>query len=247
MRRLLDVVIALLVLPLLSPVFLLVSLAVVLETPGGPFYAARRIGKGGKPFRMWKFRSMVSNADRIGAAITVGHDSRITRVGWFLRKTKLDELPQVLNLLAGDLTLVGPRPEDPGIIEEYTPEQRKVLEVKPGITGPTQLRYTVLEAELISEAEDPARFYVDKLLNDKVRLDLEYIKRQTFFSDCFVVFQTLVLIARVLTSTETRQQLEADRGVLLRAPVDPQKIENATPLARRKRNRLFYAGAKDRQ
>jgi lipopolysaccharide/colanic/teichoic acid biosynthesis glycosyltransferase len=204
MRRLIDVVIALLVLPLLSPLFLLVSLAVVLETPGGPSYAARRIGKGGKPFRMWKFRTMVRNADRIGSVITAGQDSRITRVGWFLRKTKLDELPQFFNLLVGDLTLVGPRPEDPGIIEEYTAEQRKVLEVKPGITGPTQLRYTFLEAELISEAEDPARFYVDKLLNDKVRLDLEYIKRQTFFTDCSVVLQTLVMIARVLTGAETR-------------------------------------------
>ncbi len=194
-RRLIDVVIALLILPMLSPLFVLASLAIVFESPGNPFYGGRRIGKGGKPFRMWKFRTMVSNADRIGGAISAPHDSRITQVGWFLRKTKLDELPQFFNLLLGNLTLIGPRPEDPGIVEEYTPEQRRVLDVKPGITGPTQLRYTVLEAA-IPENEDPERFYVKRLLNDKLCVDLEYINRRTFFSDCRIVLQTILLVAR---------------------------------------------------
>jgi lipopolysaccharide/colanic/teichoic acid biosynthesis glycosyltransferase len=115
-------------------------------------------------------------------------------------------MPQFFNLLAGDLTLIGPRPEDPKIVEKYTPEQRQVLTVKPGITGPTQLRYTIQEEETIPENEDPERFYVERLLNDKVRLDLEYIKRQTFFSDCLVVLQTISLMARSLKRTADRQQ-----------------------------------------
>jgi lipopolysaccharide/colanic/teichoic acid biosynthesis glycosyltransferase len=201
MRRLIDVVIATLILPVLSPLFVLASLAIVLESAGNPFYGGWRIGKGGKPFRMRKFRTMVNKPDRIGRAITTRHDSRITKVGWFLRKTKLDELPQFYNLLLGDLTLIGPRPEDPRIVEEYTLEQRRVLEVKPGITGPTQLRYTVLEAETIPENEDPECFYVKRLLNDKLCLDLDYIKKRTFFSDCRVVLQTIFLMARALKQT----------------------------------------------
>jgi lipopolysaccharide/colanic/teichoic acid biosynthesis glycosyltransferase len=206
MRRLIDIVIAFVILPMLAPLFFFVSLAIVFESSGNPFYGGWRIGKGGKPFRMWKFRTMVNNADRIGGAITSRRDSRITNVGWFLRKTKLDEMPQFFNLLAGDLTLIGPRPEDPKIVEKYTPEQRQVLTVKPGITGPTQLRYTIQEEETIPENEDPERFYVERLLNDKVRLDLEYIKRQTFFSDCLVVLQTISLMARSLKRTADRQQ-----------------------------------------
>jgi lipopolysaccharide/colanic/teichoic acid biosynthesis glycosyltransferase len=198
MRRLIDVVIALVILPLLSPLLLLASLVIVLDSPGDPFYGSRRIGKGGKPFRMLKFRTMVSNADRIGGPITTRHDCRITRVGRFLRQTKLDELPQFFNLLLGDLTLIGPRPEDPGIVEKYTPEQKRVLEVKPGITGPTQLSYTILEAEMIPENEDPERFYVNRLLNDKLSLDLDYINRRTVFSDCRVVLQTILLVARAM-------------------------------------------------
>jgi lipopolysaccharide/colanic/teichoic acid biosynthesis glycosyltransferase len=205
MRRLIDIVIALVILPMLAPLFFLVGLVIVLESFGNPFYGGCRIGKAGKPFRMWKFRTMVSNADRIGGPITSRRDSRITKVGWFLRKTKLDEIPQFFNLLVGDLTLIGPRPEDPKIVEKYTPEQRQVLTVKPGITGPTQLRYTIQEEETIPENEDPERFYVERL-NDKVRLDLEYIKRQTFLSDCRVVLQTISFMARSLKRTADRQQ-----------------------------------------
>ena len=201
MRRLIDIVIALLILPILCPVFALVSLAIVFESVGSPFYGGWRIGKGGKAFRMWKFRTMVSKADRIGGAITTRNDPRITHVGAFLRKTKLDELPQFFNLLLGDLTLIGPRPEAPGIVKKYTPEQRRILDVKPGITGPTQLRYTILEAETITENEDPERFYIERLLNDKLCQDLDYIHKRTFLSDCRVVLQTVVLMARALRQT----------------------------------------------
>jgi len=203
-RRLIDIVIALLILPVLSPLLALASLAVVLESSGNPFYGGWRIGKGGKPFRMWKLRTMVSGADRVGGAITTRRDSRITRVGCFLRETKLDEMPQFFNLLVGDVTLIGPRPEHPEIIRNYTSEQRRVLAVRPGITGPTQLRYTIQEAEMITDNEDPERFYMERLLNDKIRLDLDYLKRQTFLSDCRVLLQTISLMARALARTGDR-------------------------------------------
>lgn len=198
MRRFIDLCVATIVLVGLSPVFALISLVVMLDSPGNPFYGGWRVGQGGRRFRMWKFRTMVSNADRIGSAITTPNDSRITRVGRLLRKTKLDELPQFFNLLHGDLTLVGPRPEDPGITEQYTPEQRQIFQVKPGITGPTQLRYTVIEGEQIPDGEDAQRYYIDHILDQKLRLDLEYLRKRTFVSDLQVISQTVLLMARSL-------------------------------------------------
>ena len=163
MRRLVDIVVATIVLVLLSPLFVLSSLIVILDSPGNPFYGGWRAGKDGKRFRMWKFRTMVKNADQIGSAITTRRDTRITRVGAFLRKSKLDELPQFFNLLLGDLTLVGPRPEDPGITDQYTAEQKEIFKVKPGITGPTQLHYTALEAETIPDGAEARQYYVERI------------------------------------------------------------------------------------
>jgi lipopolysaccharide/colanic/teichoic acid biosynthesis glycosyltransferase len=203
-RRIIDILIALTVLPLLAPFLVLISLAIVLESPGNPFYAQCRVGKHGKPFRMWKFRTMVIGADRMGSPVTTRRDSRITRVGHFLRKTKLDEWPQFFNLLLGDLTLIGPRPEDPAIVQHYTAEQREVLRVKPGITGPTQIRYTSIEAEAIPDGKDAERFYIENLLDHKLRLDLKYLKSRTFFSDCRVLLQTVSLITAALTHIESR-------------------------------------------
>jgi len=203
MRRLIDICAASLVLVLLSPLFALISLLIVVDSWGNPFYGGWRAGKDGRRFRMWKFRSMVKNADRVGGAITTPNDARITRVGGFLRKSKLDELPQFFNLLLGDLTLVGPRPEDPGITEQYTAEQRQIFQVKPGITGPTQLRYTVIESEAIPDGEDAQQYYIDHILEQKVRLDLEYLQQRTFASDVQVLSQTVLLMARALAHTES--------------------------------------------
>ena len=202
MRRVIDILFATFVLVLLSPLFVVISLAVVLDSPGNPFYGGWRAGKDGKRFRMWKFRTMVKNAELIGCAITTRRDPRITRVGAFLRKSKLDELPQFLNLLVGDLTLVGPRPEDPGITEQYTSEQREIFKVKPGITGPTQLYYTVLEAETIPDGADAQQYYIDHILDQKLRLDLDYIRKRTLFSDLQVVSQTVLFMTRSLTQTQ---------------------------------------------
>jgi lipopolysaccharide/colanic/teichoic acid biosynthesis glycosyltransferase len=198
MRRLADILVATIVLLLLSPLFILLSLVVMLDSPGNPFYGGWRAGKDGRRFQMWKFRTMVKNADRIGGAITTKRDPRITRVGAFLRKSKLDELPQFFNLLLGDLTLVGPRPEDPGITQQYTAEQREVFKVKPGITGPTQLKYTVIEGEQIPDGADAQQYYIKHILDKKLQLDLEYLRKRTFVSDLQVISQTVLLMARAI-------------------------------------------------
>jgi lipopolysaccharide/colanic/teichoic acid biosynthesis glycosyltransferase len=203
-RRTIDFVFAVLALPLLSPLFVLVSLAVIVESPGNPFYGGWRAGKDGRRFRMWKFRTMVKNADRKGPAITSRRDPRVTRIGQFLRSTKIDELPQFFNLLVGDLTLIGPRPEAPEFVDQYTHQQRQILEVKPGITGPAQLQYTTLEAETVPDGEDAAQYYLEHLMDSKLRLDLAYIKSRTFRSDCRVVVKTILLMAHALAQAVER-------------------------------------------
>jgi len=203
MRRFIDIAVALLVLPLLSPLFAIISLMIFLESPGNPCYGGWRAGKDGMPFRMWKFRTMVVGADRLGGAITSRFDSRITRIGRFLRKTKIDELPQLINLLLGDLTLIGPRPEDPGIVARYLPEQRQILQMRPGITGPAQVQYTSIEAEAIPE-ENSEQFYIDRLLDSKILLDLEYQRKRTFISDCRVLLETVFLIFRSFAGSFSR-------------------------------------------
>jgi lipopolysaccharide/colanic/teichoic acid biosynthesis glycosyltransferase len=202
-RRIVDIAVALIALPFLMLLFAVVSLAIVLESPGRPYYRGRRVGKDGKPFLMWKFRTMVSGADRIGGAVTTPNDPRITKVGRFLRNSKLDELPQFLNLLTGDITLIGPRPEDPSFVAKYTPEQREILSVKPGITGPTQLHYTGVEAEVIPDGANADQYYIEHLLAQKIGMDIEYARRRTFFSDCRVLWQSISLIMRAVAGPQS--------------------------------------------
>jgi lipopolysaccharide/colanic/teichoic acid biosynthesis glycosyltransferase len=199
-RRMADICIAFLALIVLSPLLLLTLIAVVLESPGNPFYRAWRAGKDGIPFRMWKFRSMVPDADHLGGCITAPRDARITRVGRFIRSTKIDELPQFVNLLVGDLTLVGPRPEDPKIVKRYSDEQRQTLKVKPGITGPGTLYYTTDQFEAIPLGVETDEFYVEHLLEKKLRIDLDYLKNRTIASDFGLVLQTIAVMARTLTN-----------------------------------------------
>jgi lipopolysaccharide/colanic/teichoic acid biosynthesis glycosyltransferase len=199
-RRFADILTAVVALTLLSPLFVLISLAIMLGSPGNPFYGAWRIGKDGTRFRMWKFRTMVRGAERLGGCITAPCDPRITTLGRFLRATKIDELPQFFNLLSGDVTLVGPRPEDPNIVEIYTPEQRLTLKEKPGITGPAQLYYTTDQAHRIPDEVKAEQFYIDHLLSDKLRIDLEYSKKRTALTDCHIVLQTIALIVKVLAN-----------------------------------------------
>ena len=194
MIRFFDIIFSALGLVILAPVFLAICLKIRLGSKGGSFYIQERIGKDGKPFGLYKFRTMRIGADSEGL-LTVGeHDQRITRIGYFLRKTKMDELPQLLNVLKGEMSLVGPRPEVRKYVELYTEEQRKVLSVRPGITDYASIEY-VNENELLSQAEDPERTYIEKVMPDKIKLNMKYLEHYTlteYFKIIFLTFKSLV-------------------------------------------------------
>lgn len=196
MRRLIDILFSGTLLLVLSPILLLLAIVVVVDSPGGPLYGGLRVGQNGRRFRMWKFRTMVANADQRGS-ITGRDDARVTRIGRLLRKSKLDELPQFINVLSGHMTLVGPRPEAPDIVALYTPAQRAVLAVKPGVTGRVQLDAGD-EAEAIPEGASAHEFYVQYLLEAKLRRDLDYLKSRSPLSDARIVVQTATLVFRQL-------------------------------------------------
>jgi len=190
--RLLDIGAAALGLALLSPLFLLVGLWIKLDSPGPVFYRAARVGRNGAPFRLYKFRSMVAGADRQVPGITATGDARVTRVGRFLRSTKLDELPQLINVLKGEMSLVGPRPEDPRYVALYTPEQCCVLAVRPGITSAASLAFR--HEEQLLAGEDWETLYREQVLPAKLAIDLAYLERRTAFSDLKLVFRTIAAI-----------------------------------------------------
>jgi len=190
-RRAVDLCALALLAPLLALPALIVMLAVFLDSPGPVFFRARRVGYRGHLFEMVKFRTMkVENA---GHSVAGANDSRITPVGGFLRATRLDELPQLWNVLRGEMTLVGPRPELEEFVELHAAEYREILSVPPGITGPTQLRYAGLEPHLLSLHADPERYYRDRLLPDKVKLDVAYARSRSFAGDLAVLGRTLIL------------------------------------------------------
>jgi len=194
-KRLFDVVASAIGLLVLWPVFLVIAALIKLEDGGPVFYRQERIGYKGRPFKIWKFRTMVVNADKLGKPLTVGRDPRITRVGYWLRKFKLDELPQLLNVLLGEMSLVGPRPEVPQYVALYTPEQRRVLDLVPGITDPASIKFAN-EAELLAEASDPEKFYIEYIMPTKIRLNMEYASHATLWSDILVILKPLVRIVR---------------------------------------------------
>jgi lipopolysaccharide/colanic/teichoic acid biosynthesis glycosyltransferase len=196
MRRIIDMLFSLTVLLLLSPLLAAIALAVAIDSPGPVLYPARRSGKRGKVFPMWKFRTMITGADRAGV-ITGRNDARITSVGRLLRGSKLDELPQFLNVLLGDMTLVGPRPESPEIVALYTPAQRAVLEVKPGVTGRVQLE-SGEESDSIPEGIEPQQYYLEHLMAPKLRMDLAYLEVRTLFSDVRILGETAAYVLRCL-------------------------------------------------
>jgi len=193
-RRLVDVIVAFLGLAVLSPVLLLIAILVRIDSPGSPLYGGWRVGKDGRRFRTWKCRTMVRDADRLGPGITAKGDARVTRIGAYLRRTKLDELPQLFNLLTGELTLVGPRAEVPEFVARYTPEQRQILTVKPGITGPGQLYYTTDQEQSMPDTVAADDYYVQHLMGPKLRIDLDYVRRQNAGSDVRVVLDTIGVV-----------------------------------------------------
>ena len=193
-RRAVDVAGSGLALALLSPLFAVVALAILLESRGPVFFSQERVGKGRRPFRILKFRTMVVDADRIGPKVSGKQDSRITRVGALLRATKLDELPQVVNVLRGEMTLIGPRAEVPEMIRHYTPEELRILEFRPGLTAPGQIFFTTDQAAQLDGVEDAEAFYVERHLHPKLRMDLDYLRDRSVLLDLRIVVWTAKLL-----------------------------------------------------
>ena len=194
MIRLLDIFFSLLGLLILLPVFIILYIAIRLESKGGGFYRQIRVGKEGKDFGLYKFRSMRVGADKKGLITVGGRDPRITKVGYFIRKYKLDELPQLFNVIKGDMSLVGPRPEVRKYVDLYTDEQRKVLSVRPGITDYASIEY-VSENEILAQSNNPEKTYIEEVLPDKIKYNMKYIESQSvreYFKVIFLTFYRII-------------------------------------------------------
>ncbi len=190
-KRLFDVVGAGLALVLFSPLLLLLALVIRLDSPGPVFFRQERVGRHGVPFRIHKFRTMVADAPARGLALTVGADPRITRCGAWLRRTRLDELPQLIDVLRGDMSLVGPRPEVPRYVQHYPSGLReRALAVRPGITDPSSLEF-IDEASLLANAADPEREYIERILPRKLQCAADYADRASLWTDLRVLWRTL--------------------------------------------------------
>ena len=190
-KRVCDFILSLIGIIVLSPIFIIVSIAIKLDSRGKILFLQKRVGRYGKEFNIYKFRTMVSNAEKLGKQITVGNDNRITKVGSFLRKYKIDELPQLFNVLKGDMSLVGPRPEVPKYVKLYSDEQKKVLNVRPGITDMASLRYKD-ENEILGKVDNPEEYYINVIMKDKLNLNLEYIEKSNIFFDLYLIIKTVV-------------------------------------------------------
>ncbi len=187
LKRGVDFSLALLGLVLTLPLWVLLAVAIRIDSPGSVFFAHERVGRYGRKFKVLKFRSMVRDAPKLGVQVTTGHDPRITRVGRFLRTTKLDELPQLWNVLKGEMSLVGPRPEVEKYVALYPENARQaILSVRPGITGLTQIRYRH-EERLLAEQPDPERFYREELLPKKIASDIEYVRTRSLLKDALIL------------------------------------------------------------
>ena len=189
MKRIFDIVASGLGLLVLSPLFLVLAVWIKLDSDGPVFYRQVRVGRYNRDFKLFKFRSMRVGSDKKGLITVGGHDPRVTRSGYFIRKYKLDELPPLINVFIGDMSLVGPRPEVRKYVDMYTPEQMHVLDVRPGITDMASIRYRN-ENELLEQAEDPDRYYVEVIMQDKLRINLEYVAKHSFLFDLGLIFKT---------------------------------------------------------
>lgn len=192
-KRLFDIVSSGIGLLCLAPVFVVMAIWIKLDSRGPVFYRQTRVGRYGHDFRIFKFRSMRVGSDK-GRQITVGErDPRITRSGYFIRRYKIDELPQLINVFLGDMSIVGPRPEVRKYVDLYSEEQRKVFQVRPGITDLASIKYRN-ENELLSQVDDPDTYYIDVIMPDKLAINLEYIRHQSFMGDIKIIFNTLFKI-----------------------------------------------------
>lgn len=195
MTRLFDILFSFFGLLILSPFFVIIWLIIVLTSRGGGFYTQNRVGKDGVDFSLYKFRSMRKDADK-GSLITVGgRDPRITKIGYFIRKFKIDELPQLFNVLKGDMSLVGPRPEVRKYVDLYTDEQKKVLSIRPGITDYASIEY-VDENEILGKSDNPDEVYVSQIMPDKIKLNMKYIENKSVKEYFKIIFLTVFKIFR---------------------------------------------------
>lgn len=190
MKRLFDIIASAIGLIVLSPLFLVLAVWIKVDSKGPVFYRQTRVGWHNKDFRIFKFRSMRVGSDR-GSLVTIGgRDLRITKSGYYIRKYKLDEFPQLINVLIGDMSLVGPRPEVRHYVDYWTPEQVRVLDVRPGITDPASIKFRN-ENELMAQADEPEQYYINVIMQEKLRLYLEYVDNQSFLYDLRLIFATL--------------------------------------------------------
>ena len=195
MKRLFDLVASGLGLIVLSPLFLILAIWIKLDSKGPVFYRQVRVGYKNKDFRIFKFRSMRVGADK-GSLVTIGgRDPRVTKSGYWIRKFKLDELPQLINVFLGDMSLVGPRPEVRHYVDYWTPEQMHVLDVRPGITDPASIKFRN-ENELMEQAEDPEKYYIEVIMQEKIKLYLEYVEKHSFWYDLGLIFKTFWVIVK---------------------------------------------------
>ncbi|HAR43208.1 MAG TPA: glycosyl transferase [Bdellovibrionales bacterium] len=194
-KRVFDLLFVIPGLIVLVPVFVGVAVLIKLEGDGPVFFRQTRVGYKGKLFKIWKFRTMYVDAEKRGLGITVGQDPRITRAGRVLRKLKLDELPQLVNVLLGEMSLVGPRPELLRYVEKYTDQQRAVLLYSPGITDPASIQFRN-ESEILAGESDPDKVYIERIMPEKIRINLHYATRAGVFDDLAVIFKTIFAIAR---------------------------------------------------
>lgn len=193
MKRLFDMVASGLGLIVLCPLFIILAIWIKLDSKGPVFYRQVRVGRNNKDFRIFKFRSMRVGADK-GSLVTIGgRDPRVTKSGYWIRKFKLDELPQLINVFIGDMSLVGPRPEVRHYVDYWTPEQMRVLDVRPGITDPASIKFRN-ENELMEKAEDPEKYYIEVIMQEKIKLYLEYVEKHSFFYDLGLIFKTFFVI-----------------------------------------------------
>ncbi len=189
MKRIFDIVASGIGLILLSPLFVILAIWIKCDSIGPVFYKQVRVGRNNMDFQLFKFRSMRVGSDKKGLITVGGHDPRITRSGYYIRKYKLDEFPQLINVFKGDMSLVGPRPEVRKYVDMYTEEQMHVLDVRPGITDLASIRYRN-ENELLERVNDPDKYYVEVIMPDKLRINLEYVARHSFTFDIRLIFQT---------------------------------------------------------
>jgi lipopolysaccharide/colanic/teichoic acid biosynthesis glycosyltransferase len=190
-KRLFDFLVSFIGIIILSPILIIIAISIKMDSRGKVLFLQKRVGQHGKIFNIYKFRTMVTDAEKLGKQITVGKDKRITRVGSFLRKYKLDELPQLFNVLKGEMSFVGPRPEVPNYVRLYNEMEKKVLSVKPGITDFASIKYRN-ENEILGKVSNPEEYYINVIMKNKLELNLRYIDKNNIFLDIKIILETLL-------------------------------------------------------